>query len=55
MSGSFPFEQGCAARTKKVVLVTSEVPAARIYSANSRVFRKGPRQDVRNALIRWGG
>lgn len=55
MSGNFPFEHGCAARTTKAGLVTSEVPAARIYSANTRVFRKGPRQDVRNALIRWGG
>lgn len=55
MSGNFRFEQGCAARMKKAVLVRSEVPVARIYSANSGVFRKSPGQDVRNALIRWGG
>ena len=55
MNGNLPFEYGCAARTTKAGLVTSELPATRIYSANTRVFRNGPRQDVRNALIIWGG
>ncbi len=55
MSGNSPLDRGCAARTTKPDLVTSELPAPRMYSANTKVFRNGPREDVRNALIKWGG